>query len=667
MSIHTPAWVRDAVFYQIFPDRFASSAAVPKPGNLEPWAAPPTTYGFKGGDLLGVTEHLDYLVDLGITAIYFTPVFASTANHRYHTYDYMQVDPLLGGNPAFRTMLDACHARNIRVVLDGVFNHASRGFYQFNHTLENGPASPYVDWFHFTQFPANAYDEHRPPGYQAWWGLHGLPKFNIGNPAVREFLLGVGEYWVREGIDGWRLDVPGEIADDSFWQEFRARVKGANPEAYIVGEIWGDARHWLQGDEFDAVMNYLFAERTIAFTVGSHLERALVRNQGWDPTHPLDGSDFAASIEYLLHLYPREVTEVQLNLLDSHDTARFLTMARGDVTALKLATLFQMTYPGAPSIYYGDEIGLEGRRDPDSRRAFPWDPQAVEPGPAAVLSRGDCAAPRPRGPAHGQLRVALRNGRGLRVRARVGRRVPGGPLEYGAGAAPCSSAAGGPPAGPGCLAGAAGRGERDRDRRGPGGGAAGAERAGARGAAPARGRLTTEGGAVIRGLIFDFDGLIIDTEGPAFQAWQEIFTAHGHTLTLDTWSDYVGAATGSFPAFERLEAELGRPVDRESLLQVRQARKAALAAALPLLPGVAAWIAEGRALGLRLAIASSGPCVWVQEHLARLGLAGAFDCIRCADDVAAAKPAPDLYLAVLDALELAPDEVLALEDSPNGD
>ena len=171
---------------------------------------------------------------------------------------------------------------------------------------------------------------------------------------------------------------------------------------------------------------------------------------------------------------------------------------------------------------------------------------------------------------------------------------------------------------------------------------------------------------MIRGLIFDFDGLIIDTEGPAFQAWQEIFAAHGRTLTLDTWSDYVGAATGSFPAFERLEAELGRPVDRDALLGIRQARKAELAAALPLRPGVGAWIAAGRALGLRLAIASSGPCAWVHEHLARLGLAGAFDCIRCADDVAAAKPAPDLYLAVLDALDLAPDEVLALEDSPNG-
>src|SRR5262249_49639563 len=144
--IHTPEWVRHAVFYQIFPDRFAYSAAVPKPTNLEPWDTPPTIHGYKGGDLLGVAEPLDYLQDLGGTAIYFTPIFASTANQRYHTYDYYHVDPILGGNRAFRLMLEACHARNIRVVLDGVFNHASRGFYQFNQTLENGAASPYLDW-----------------------------------------------------------------------------------------------------------------------------------------------------------------------------------------------------------------------------------------------------------------------------------------------------------------------------------------------------------------------------------------------------------------------------------------------------------------------------------------------------------------------------------------
>src|SRR5450759_3972133 len=150
MTITTPEWVKDAVFYQIFPDRFAQSDRVSKAGlNLEPWDTPPTTYGFKGGDLLGVAEHLDYLQDLGVTAIYFNPIFSAAANHRYHTYDYLNVDPLLGGNAAFRELIDAAHARNIRIVPDGVFNHASRGFWQFHHVLENGIDSPYRDWFNF--------------------------------------------------------------------------------------------------------------------------------------------------------------------------------------------------------------------------------------------------------------------------------------------------------------------------------------------------------------------------------------------------------------------------------------------------------------------------------------------------------------------------------------
>src|SRR5947208_15640469 len=156
-DFHTPDWVKDAVFYQIFPDRFAKSDKVIKPSNLEPWAAPPTLHGFKGGDLIGVVEKLDYLRDLGFTALYFCPIFQSTANHRYHTYDYKSVDPLLGGNAALRILLDEAHRRGIRVVLDGVFNHASRGFFQFNHILENGPYSPYLDWFSVVAVSFNTY------------------------------------------------------------------------------------------------------------------------------------------------------------------------------------------------------------------------------------------------------------------------------------------------------------------------------------------------------------------------------------------------------------------------------------------------------------------------------------------------------------------------------
>ncbi len=370
--IDVPDWVQDAIFYQIFPDRFAKSDAVPKPSNLEEWDSPPTTYGFKGGDLRGVVEHLDYLKDLGINAIYFNPIFQSTANHRYHTHDYYRVDPILGGDAALRKLIKKAHKRGIRVILDGVFNHASRGFFQFNHILENEEKSPYLDWFTIKGFPLHAYDDEKA-NYKAWWNLKALPKLNTDIPAVREFIFDVARYWIEEfGIDGWRLDVPGEIAADDFWREFRAVVKEANPDAYIVGEIWMEAQRWLRGDMFDATMNYIFAQCAMGYFIGDNLDEELTKHRPYYPIPRLNAKGFAATIEELMELYAPAITRVQLNLLDSHDTARFLSIARGDVQALKLATLFQMTYPGAPCIYYGDEIGMEGHNDPDCRRAFTW-------------------------------------------------------------------------------------------------------------------------------------------------------------------------------------------------------------------------------------------------------------------------------------------------------
>jgi len=368
----TPEWVKDAVFYQIFPDRFASSPRVIKPSNLEAWDAPPTLCGFKGGDLLGVAEHLDYLQDLGVNAIYFTPIFQSASNHRYHTHDYHQVDPLLGGDAAFQTLLDEAHRRGMRVVLDGVFNHASRGFFQFNHILECGKSSPYLDWFTVYEYPLNAYGGM--PNYDCWVNAPALPEFNHRNPQVREFLFNVARYWLERGIDGWRLDVPFEIKDDTFWQEFRQVVKSVNPDAYITGEIvLTDAAHWLQGDMFDAVMNYLLTYACWAFFAGESLNLPVLGEWKRFSEFETDASFFARNVERLLELYPAPAVAAQLNLLGSHDTPRMLTVASGNQGALRLATIFQMTYPGAPCIYYGDEIGMEGGRDPDCRRAFPWD------------------------------------------------------------------------------------------------------------------------------------------------------------------------------------------------------------------------------------------------------------------------------------------------------
>jgi glycosidase len=308
-----------------------------------------------------------------VTALYFCPIFQSASNHRYHTHDYYQVDPLLGGQAAFRRLLDEAHRRGLRVVLDGVFNHASRGFFYFNDILENGSASPYVDWFRVTDFPVNAYDHGRPASYHAWWGLHALPKLNTDHPQVREYVLRVAEHWLREGIDGWRLDVPQEIHTPGFWEEFRARAKAVNPEVYLVGEIWQPAADWLRGDRFDGVMNYPFAEAALGFAGGARVDARLAEGKGYRPQAALDGRAFAARLEWLWGLYPWEITLTQLNLLDSHDTARAITLCGGDEASVRLATLLLLTAPGAPCIYYGDEIGLEGGvPDYDTRRPFPW-------------------------------------------------------------------------------------------------------------------------------------------------------------------------------------------------------------------------------------------------------------------------------------------------------
>ncbi len=369
-DMYTPDWAKNAVFYQIFPDRFAMSERVKNPQGLEPWYVPPTVHGYKGGDLLGVVEKLDYLQDLGITALYFNPIFQSASNHRYHTHDYFQVDPMLGGNAALRELLDESHQRGMKVVLDGVLNHASRGFFQFHDILENGDKSPYLDWFHVHKFPLNAYGGGEI-GYDAWWGLPALPKFNTDTLAVREFLFSVATFWLHFGIDGWRLDVPNEIADDKFWQEFRSRCRAVNPECYIVGEIWDDATHWLQGDQFDAVMNYPLARAIYGF-VATGINDGEIRRSGFQKIYTLDALEFVKELGVLFSKHRPEVVDAQLNLLGSHDTPRALTIFQQDETALRLAILLQFFLPGVPCLYYGDEIGLSGNHDPDNRAAMPW-------------------------------------------------------------------------------------------------------------------------------------------------------------------------------------------------------------------------------------------------------------------------------------------------------
>lgn len=397
MSINVPAWARDAVFYQVFPDRFASSPRVADPGDMEPWSAPPTRHGFKGGDLLGLAGRLDELVDLGITALYLNPIFSAASNHRYNTYDFMAVDPLLGGEPALRELLDTAHERGIRVILDGVFNHAGRGFWPFQHVIESGGASPYRDWFYLDDdileqrrgvvVQDHLGPEYGPRGYRSWWDVPSLPKLRIEHRPVRDYLMHAVEHWTRFGIDGWRLDVPQDIEDPTFWPEFRSRVRAINPEAYLVGEIWHDAPEWLSGDRFDALMNYPLTLAILGFVGGPDLDHGVAAGQAnyRDGLVALDGPGFAERLMRNMTLNHADTTAVQFNLLGSHDSPRAKSVLGEDDVRLRLATLIQLMLPGTPSIYYGDEIAMSGGPDPDCRRAYPE--RLADAGEAALAHR----------------------------------------------------------------------------------------------------------------------------------------------------------------------------------------------------------------------------------------------------------------------------------------
>ena len=352
-----PYWVQDAIFYQIFPDRFANGDRRNDPPNMQPWGSKPTLWDFQGGDLRGIVKQLNYLLDLGINAIYLNPIFLSPSNHRYNTSDYYVIDPRLGGRRDFDALLDVAHANGIRVMLDGVFNHCSRGFFAFVDVLENQEHSAYSDWFHVNDFPVEAYSAGKAESYLGWWGYKSLPKFNTDNQALRSYILDVAGYWVEQGIDGWRLDVPNEIDDDAFWAEFRQVVKDKNPDAYLVGEIWNSDPRWVGDDHFDGLMNYPLREALLDLLTGNSLTV----------------SGFKDRIDRLLKAYPRANTYAMYNPLGSHDTERIRTLLGPNLDKLKLAFAFNFAFLGAPAIYYGDEIGLSGGKDPDCRGAFPWD------------------------------------------------------------------------------------------------------------------------------------------------------------------------------------------------------------------------------------------------------------------------------------------------------
>ncbi len=344
-----PAWVPDTTFYQIFPDRFRNGDPGLNPPDTQPWGSPPDRTHFQGGDLVGVTERLAYLEKLGIGGIYLNPIFTADTNHRYDTRNYLEVDPHLGDIGILRELVQEAHQRNIRIVLDGVFNHCGWGHPAFQDWSEHRNRSSYRDWF-------IGWDDQTTGAlnYQTCGGADYLPKLNTDTRDVREHLIQTAMYWIEEtGIDGWRLDVPWKIPIE-FWEEFSDTVRTLAPDAYLVGEIWRDATPWL--NVFDGVMNYQQRSTILDYAIYDHM----------------DAEDFRIEITELLERHGNAAPWM-LNLVGGHDTPRVRTLANGDLDRTLVAFAAMFTLPGAPMVYYGDEIGLEGNNDPGCRGAMPQD------------------------------------------------------------------------------------------------------------------------------------------------------------------------------------------------------------------------------------------------------------------------------------------------------
>ncbi len=384
-----PDWMRGAVIYQIFPDRFESGDPSLTQVDAQPWGAEPTSHEFMGGDLDGITQRLDYLVELGVDVIYLNPIFTAPSNHRYDTTDYETVDPMLGGNAALDRLVATAHERDIKILLDTSLNHMSPGFFAFQDIIANGPNSEYAGWFKVTEYPPKI--RYRPdlvadsplwaqrlpalaeatgleiepvvsgpivqPTYEAWYGVPQMPRVDLQDPAARQYMIDVTTRWITEhDVDGWRMDVV-RYMDHDFWVDLRQAVRAVRDDTYLLAEVMGDSRRWLRGDEFDSAMNYTFRDLCVDFF----------------GRRAINAEEFVAGYLRLLAMYSPAVTAVSHNLLGSHDTPRFLYLAEEDERRLLLASVFQMTTPGAPGLYYGDELPLTGRGDPQCRRAFDWD------------------------------------------------------------------------------------------------------------------------------------------------------------------------------------------------------------------------------------------------------------------------------------------------------
>ena len=391
-------WYVNTIWYQIFPDRFyngdkendpTETETYTKEGELEKlilsnWYDDNPNWKSKyGGDLIGIDQKLDYISDLGISGIWLNPIFKATSNHKYNTADYAKVDPAFGDRKILAKLVKDLHDRNIKIILDGVFNHSGYEFWAFQDIVQKGEESNYKDWYYIKSYPIVKLweqDKDHPANYSCWWGVNTLPQLNMDNEATRNYIIEVCKGWMKLGIDGWRLDVPNEIKNKLFWKEWSKAISEANPEAYTTGEIWDNPKDWIgENGVFTAVMNYHgFRVPVMLYFTGQKIKL----------------SEFDKMLKERRAEFPHSVNCGLQNLLSSHDTARILSAIKNkdkddhdkekanydkgsasseDIAKYKTIIAFQMTYVGAPMIYYGDEIGMTGGKDPDCRRPMKWD------------------------------------------------------------------------------------------------------------------------------------------------------------------------------------------------------------------------------------------------------------------------------------------------------
>ena len=336
-------WFEDTVIYQIFPDRFKKKG---DSGNIGE--------GFYGGNIRGLISEFDYVKSLGVRCIYLNPVYKSKSYHRYDVSDYYQLDTVFGDKVELKEFIDLCHTSNIKVIFDAVLNHTGSDFFAFQDVVKNGEKSVYKDWFYVRSFPVSTSPE---ANYECFSYFADMPKLNTANPEVMAYLTDVLKYWTCEfDIDGWRFDVADEL-DRNFIRHIRRELKAVKDEIVLIGEIFDEASSWLYGDQFDSVINYQL--KTLINDLFAY--------------QSIDVELFLQRIGRYLMSLKSGVLNNMVNVIGTHDTARFLTLCDDCEERFELAVVFQFTFPGVPMIYYGDEIGMKGGDDPDCRRPMVWD------------------------------------------------------------------------------------------------------------------------------------------------------------------------------------------------------------------------------------------------------------------------------------------------------